>query len=38
MSAEAAVERVKSFKLLDVHITLDLKCSLHTNSVVKKAQ
>jgi hypothetical protein len=32
------VERVKRFKFLGVHITDDLKWSLHTDSVVKKAQ
>jgi hypothetical protein len=32
------VERVKSFKFLCVHITDDLKWSLHTNSVVKAQQ
>jgi hypothetical protein len=32
------VERVESFKFLCVYITDKLKCSNHTNSVVKKAQ
>ena len=32
------MERVKSFKFLAVHITDDLKWSLHTNSGVKKVQ
>jgi hypothetical protein len=32
------VERFKSFKFLGVHITEDLKWSLQTNSMVKKAQ
>jgi hypothetical protein len=32
------MERVKSFKFLGVHITEDLKWSLHTDSMVKKAQ
>jgi hypothetical protein len=32
------VERVKSFKSIGVHITEDLKWSLQTDSVVKKAQ
>ena len=31
-----AVENVKSFKFLSVHITNDLKLSTHTDSVVKK--
>ena len=35
---EAAVEKVKSFKFLGVHITANLKWSIHTDSVVKKAQ
>jgi hypothetical protein len=33
-----AVEKVESFKFLDVHITDKLKWSTHTDSVVKKAQ
>ena len=33
-----AVEKVESFKCLSVHITAKLKCSTHTDSVVKKAQ
>jgi hypothetical protein len=33
----AAEERVKSFKLVGVHITDNLKWSIHTNNVVKKA-
>jgi hypothetical protein len=32
------VEKVESFKFLCVHITDKLKCSTHTDSVVKKAQ
>ncbi|KAI5085675.1 gastrula zinc finger protein XlCGF28.1-like, partial [Silurus meridionalis] len=31
------VERVDSFRYLDVHITQDLSCSCHTNTLVKKA-
>ena len=34
----AAVERIKSFKFIGMHITDDLKWSLHTDIVVKKAQ
>ena len=34
----AVVERVKSFKFLGVHITDNLKWSLHTGSMVKNAQ
>ena len=34
----AVVERVESFKLLDVHITKDLSWSKHTNTVVKRTQ
>jgi hypothetical protein len=30
----ADVERVKSFKFLGVHITEDLKWSIHTDTVV----
>ena len=33
-----AVENEERFKFLSVHITGKLKCSTHTNSVVKKAQ
>jgi hypothetical protein len=33
-----AVEKVKSFKFLSVHITDNLKWSTHPDSVVKKAQ
>ena len=33
-----AVEKVESFKILNVHITDRLKSSTHTDSVVKKAQ
>ncbi|KAM9403078.1 uncharacterized protein ACWYII_029909 [Salvelinus alpinus] len=33
----AAEERVKSFKLVGVHITDNLKWSIHTDNVVKKA-
>ena len=33
-----AVEKVKSFKFLCVHITDNLKWSIQTDSVVKKAQ
>ncbi len=32
-----AVERVNSFKFLDIHITEDLTLSAHTNAVLKKA-
>ena len=35
---QTAVEKVKSFKFLSVHITDHLKWSTHTDSVVKKAQ
>jgi hypothetical protein len=35
---ETAVEKVKRFKFLCVHITDELKWSTHTDSVVKKAQ
>ena len=31
------VEKMKSFKFLCLHITVDLKWSTHTDSVVKKA-
>jgi hypothetical protein len=34
----ATVDRVKIFKLLSVHITEDLRRSLHTDSMVKKEQ
>jgi hypothetical protein len=34
---ETAVEKMKSFKFLCVHITDDLKWSTHTDSVQKKA-
>ena len=33
-----AVDKVKRFRFLGVHITVNLKWSTHTNSVVKKAQ
>ena len=32
------MEKVESFKFLGVHITDKLKWSIHTDSVVKKAQ
>ena len=32
------VEKVESFKFLDVHITDKMKWSIHTDSVVKKMQ
>jgi hypothetical protein len=32
------VEKAKSFKFLGVYITQDLKCSHHTNTMVKKVQ
>ena len=35
---ETAVEKVKSFKFLSVHITDNLKWSTHTDRVVKKGQ
>jgi hypothetical protein len=34
----AAMEKVKSFKFLGVHISGNLKWSTHADSVVKKAQ
>jgi hypothetical protein len=33
-----AVEQVEKFKFLGVHVTDDLKWSIHADSVVKKAQ
>jgi hypothetical protein len=33
-----AIKQVESFTFLGVHITEDLKWSIHTDSVVKKAQ
>jgi hypothetical protein len=35
---KAVVERVESLKFLGVHITKDLSCSKHTNTVVKRAR
>ncbi|KAK3509541.1 hypothetical protein QTP70_001400 [Hemibagrus guttatus] len=35
---ESTVERVDSFRYLSVHITQDLSCSCHINTVVKKAR
>ena len=36
--AGATVEKVKSFKILNIHITDNLKGSIHTDCVVKKVQ